>query len=171
MQLIPKRQSKRQRAVRAATKGAKKAGKTAVKVKMVQRAPKAAAAIWAARRSGGVMRAAAIGTIGVVTLRALRKRGQGAAEGTGAPAPAGPSESYRTTPTPQSSQQTGGEAPKLVPATPTKAEETKLETLAGGPPNESAPGSDIPAPPESESITPPHGDPMAPDKVDPDKAP
>lgn len=108
----------------------KPARRTSKKQKAIKKAPKAAAAVWAGKRSGKVVKGVAIAIVGVVTLRALRKRFSGGDE------PAAPDESYRTSPTPSSSQQTGPMTNGAAPA------------------QDDAPV----APPMEASATPPHGD-------------
>lgn len=127
MRLIPTRKaSKKQKAMKAAGKASKKVAKA----KAVQKAPKTAAAVWTGRRSGKLLKGAAMAVVGVVTLKAIRRRMHAGEE----PGPAA-SESYRSTPTPSSSQQSGvtnGSAP------------AQTETPV--------------APPLGASATPPHGD-------------
>ena len=65
MSVIPKRKSKKQKAL-------KKAGKTAAKAKAVQKAPKAAATVWTGKRSGKVLKGAVVAVVGIVTLRTIR---------------------------------------------------------------------------------------------------
>ena len=130
MGLIPRRKpSKKQRAARAAGK----AGKTVVKAKAVQKAPKAAAAVWAGRRSGKIIKGVAVAIVGAITFKAIRSRTGGKHD-----APADPSPFPTTTPVPDPGQ----------PA-------------AGSPINGSAPQPDPGAPfspPVATGTTPPHGD-------------
>jgi hypothetical protein len=145
MQLIPTRKSRSQRAMRTVGK----AGRTALKLRMVQRAPKAAAAVWVGRRSGTILRATSLTILGLAIARAIRDRTSGKA----AKSSAGDGgESYRTTPTPQSSQQTGAAGTGPAPGGPTATEVAKHETVA-------------------ESSTPPHGDPLEPGGLEQGRTP
>jgi hypothetical protein len=114
MGLIPGRKpSKKQRATRAAGK----AGKKVTKAKAVQKAPKTAAAVWAGKRSGKVIKGVAVVVIGLVTFKAIRsKAAQKEAPAAGTPFP-------DTTPVPDPGQSaTGsainGSAPQPDPAAP-----------------------------------------------------
>jgi hypothetical protein len=115
MGLIPRRKpSKKQRAVRAAGN----AGKKVTKAKAVQKAPKTAAAVWAGKRSGKIVKGVAAVIVGVVTLKAIRSRTGGKKE---APADATPFPT--TTPVPDPGQPTtgssiNGSAPQPDPAAP-----------------------------------------------------
>jgi len=111
--------------------------KTSKKQKALKKAPKAAAAVWAGKRSGKVVKGVAIAIVGVVTLRALRKRFSGGDE------PAAADDSYRTSPTPASSQQSSPVSNGAAPAQ-----------------EETAPH----AQPAEESATPPHGDALTAEK-------
>ncbi|HEY8581674.1 MAG TPA: hypothetical protein VIL49_01965 [Capillimicrobium sp.] len=154
MSLIPSRQSKKRKAVKAA----RKAAKTAAKAKAVQKAPKTAAAVWAGKRGGTIVRAVAVIIGAAVALKVVRGAlggGGDAPEPAAPPAPSGPasvngsSSTYRSTPTPASSQQTeGGGASGPDPAGPTETEQAKAEAKG-----------------QTESATPPHGDPLAEDAL------
>jgi hypothetical protein len=131
MGLIPgRKQSKKQRATRAAGK----AGKKVAKAKAVQKAPKTAAAVWAGKRSGKVVKGVAIAIVALITLKAIRSKAGGGQKGAAADAPPFPD----TTPIPDPGQPS-----------------------AGSPINGSAPQPDPAAPfapPVSSGTTPPHGD-------------
>ncbi len=74
MGLIPGRKpSKKQRATRAAGK----AGKKVTKAKVVQKAPKTAATVWAGKRSGRIVKGAAVVIVGIITLRVIRSKTSG----------------------------------------------------------------------------------------------
>lgn len=130
MGLIPRRkESKKQRAVRAAAS----AGKTVAKVKAVQKAPKAVATVWTGKRIGKLMKAAVVVIVGVVTLKAIRAKA-GGQKGAAADATPFPD----ATPVPDPGQPTAGSpingsAPQPDPAAPY-------------------------APPVPAATTPPHGD-------------
>ncbi len=70
MGLISRRQSRKQKAVRAAGK----AGKKVTQTKAVQKAPETAAAVWTGKRSGKIVKAVALAVVGFVTLKAIRSR-------------------------------------------------------------------------------------------------
>jgi hypothetical protein len=129
MGLIPKRNtSKKHKAARAASK----AGKKVTKAKAVQKAPKTAAAVWAGKRSGKVVKGVAIAIVGIITLKAVRSKLAKHDE------PATPPSFPDTTPVPDP-----GQSP------------------AGSPINGSAPQPDPAAPfspPVSSGTTPPQGD-------------
>ncbi|UGS38793.1 hypothetical protein [Capillimicrobium parvum] len=159
MNVIPKRKSKKQKAL-------KKAGKTAAKAKAVQKAPKAAATVWAGKRSGKIVKGAIVAVVGVVTLKAIRSKMKGGDQ----PAPPQP-QSYRATETPASSQQTGATPGHPSPSGPTATAAAKDDAVASAAtaspassaPKESTPGNAEPAPDPGQSATPPHGDKAADD--------
>ncbi|MEZ5124180.1 MAG: hypothetical protein R2736_21880 [Solirubrobacterales bacterium] len=107
MSVIPKRKPKSKKA-----RALQKAGKTAGKVTVVTKAPKAAASAWSGKRSGKVIKGALVAVVGLVTLKAVRSKLKGGAE----PAPP-PPQSYRATTTPASSQQTGATPDRPTPPT------------------------------------------------------
>lgn len=114
MGLIPRRnQSKKQKAVRAAGN----AGKKVAKAKAVQKAPKTAAAVWTGKRSGKIIKGAAVAIVGAVTFKALRARFAKKEEPTSA------ASFPDTTPVPDPGQPTAGSAingsaPQPDPAAP-----------------------------------------------------
>jgi hypothetical protein len=83
MSLVSTRsKSKKQKAAQVAGT----AGRTVAKVAVVRKAPRAAGAVWAGRRSGKVLRGAVLAVVGVVTLRAIRKRRAGGSDQSAQPA-------------------------------------------------------------------------------------
>jgi hypothetical protein len=133
--LIPgRKQSKKQKAVKAAGK----AGKTVVKAKAVQKAPKTAAAVWTGKRSGKIVKGVGAAVLALVTFRVVRSKLGGKSDSTGG-APANATPFPTTTPTPDpgapgaSGAALNGSAPQPDPAAPY-------------------------APPLAASPTPPHGD-------------
>jgi hypothetical protein len=139
MGLIPgRKQSKKQRAAKAAGK----AGKKVAKAKAVQKAPKTAAAVWTGKRSGKIVKGVGVAIVGFVTFKAIRSK-LGHKEEPAATATPFPD----TTPVPDPGQPTAGSAingsaPQPDPAAPY-------------------------APPVAASTTPPHGD-VADDVTDED---
>lgn len=131
MGLIPGRKpSKKQRATRAAGK----AGKKVTKAKVVQKAPKTAATVWAGKRSGRIVKGAAVVIVGIITLRVIRSKTSGGSEEGSADATPFPTASPVPDPAqPASGSALNGSAPQPDPTAPN-------------------------APSVSATSTPPHGD-------------
>lgn len=157
MSVIPKRKPKSKKA-----RALQKAGKTAGKVTVVTKAPKAAASAWSGKRSGKVIKGALVAVVGLVTLKAVRSKLKGGAE----PAPP-PPQSYRATTTPASSQQTGATPDRPTPPTSSAAtsaatDDTVASQAIPSPalsePQESTGANAEPTPDPGQSATPPHHD-------------
>ncbi len=110
-----------------------KAGKKVAKTKAVQKAPKTAAAVWAGKRSGKIVKGVAIAIVALITLQAIRSKTGG-------------------------DKQAAADAPPFPDATPAP---DPGQPTAGSAINGSAPQPDPAAPfapPVSTGATPPHGD-------------